>query len=391
MKRLLLVIFLFSSILLISTSCNKDDNDNPEPPPTDTIPSGLPDSVWKKMSIKELEKMAFPEGNVHFGIASHYSLIGKPSGDTAVKEFNYFTPANDFKQSYIHPEPGNYRWEKSDAWIQYAHDSNFIMRLHAPISPQCSPWAREDDRTPQELETMLNEYMDTLCAVYCQDSQVKWLDVVNETIDKNNSDWLGPKPGTDKWENPWPIIGYDSSDVDFIVPKYIKMAFDIANAKAPNVPQIINQHGNLERPVWEKMKKLVKYLRDRGIRVDGLGWQAHLDLGWEKIPGNLEYLDSIVKWCHSNDLEFHITEFNVWLKPGHDYEYDKQAETFTAITKVLLDNKETGVVGINFWHIAPEDTSNPDWDGTMWRNNLLPKESYWEMKKLIASYVKVMP
>ena len=381
----------FFVLIVFFASCNKDDgSDNPDNPdnPVDTIPDELPDSVWKNTSIKELVKMVFPEGNVHFGMASHYNLIGQLSGDTAVNQFDYLTPANDFKQSYIHPEPGKYNWDKSDTWIQYSHDSDFIMRLHAPISPQCSNWVKEDDRTPEELETMLVEYMDTLTATYCHDDHVKWLDVVNETIDKDSGDWFGPKPGTDKWENPWPIIGYDSSDAEFIVPKYIMMAFDIANEKAPNVLQIINQHGALEYNVWEKMKKLVKYLRDRGYRIDGLGWQAHVDLGWEKIDGNLERLDSIVKWCHANNLEFHITEFNVWLKDGNQFHYTDQAETFYAITKVLLDNRDSGVVGINFWHVAPQDTSNPQWDGTMWNEFLEPKPAYDKIKELIASYYK---
>jgi len=382
-------LFIVFLAFLLATACNKDDQ--PAPPdqpeqPADTIPQGLPDSVWRHKSIQALVQMVFPDGNVFFGTASHYHLIGEASGDTAFKEFNYITPANDFKQSYIHPEPDVYRWEKSDKWIAVSQDTGFILRLHAPISPQCSPWVREDNRTPEELETMLNEYMDTLTAVYCHYPQVKWMDVVNETIDKATGNWFGPKPGTDKWENPWPIIGYDSSDLNFIVPKYIMMAFDIANEKAPDVKQIINQHGALEPYVWDKMKKLVQYLRDRGYRVDGIGWQAHVDLGWEKEEGSLERLDEIVKWCHANNLEFHITEFNVWLKPGDEYEYERQADTFYAITKVLLDNSDSGVVGINFWHIGPEDTSNPQWDGTMWRSNLSPKPAYYKIKELIAGY-----
>ncbi len=387
MKKLFFSIAVIFSFIIIS--CNRDDDpspsDNPDQP-GDTIPQEI--AVWKKNPIKKLVNMAFPDGNVHFGMSSHYRLIGKPSGDTAIKEFDYITPANDFKQSYIHPTPGVYQWTRPNGWIQHMHYYHFIMRLHAPISPQCSSWVREDDRTPEELETMLKEYMDTLTSVYCQDPGNKWLDVVNETIDKTNGGWFGPKPGTDKWENPWPIIGYDSSDANFIVPKYIMMAFGIANSKAPNIKQIINQHGALEPYVWDKMKKLIPYLRERGYRVDGVGWQAHINVGWEKNPGNLDRLDEIVKWAHENNLEFHITEFNVWLRPGHEFDYDEQARTFTAITKVLLDNSSSGVVGINFWHVRPQDTSHPQWDGTMWRNNLMPKQAYWDMKKLIASYIK---
>lgn len=89
------------------------------------------------------------------------------------------------------------------------------------------------------------------------------------------------------------------------------MAFEISNKYAPNVKQIINQHGDFEENVWSRMKDLVKYLRSKGRRVDGIGWQAHIDTGWEKVPGNLKRLDNFISWCHNNNLEFHITKLNI--------------------------------------------------------------------------------
>ncbi len=59
-------------------------------------------------------------------------------------------------------------------------------------------------------------------------------------------------------------------------------AFEFANLHAPDLKLIINQHGRFEEAAWEKIKELVIYLRGLDLRVDGIGWQAHLDLGWEK-------------------------------------------------------------------------------------------------------------
>ena len=343
------------------------------------------DPVEGVKTIRELVEEVFPGGNVYIGSASHHRLLETESVTILDREFSYVTPANDFKQSYIHPEPGKYQYEQADDWVQHCQENNQVIRLHAPISPQCSNWAREDNRTPQELSTMLDEYMTALCNRYNGIENILWLDVVNETIDKANGDWFGPKPGTSAWENPWTIIGFDETH-ELRPPLYIKQAFDIANELAPDIKQIINQHGALEKHSWDKMKALVEYLREKGVRVDGLGWQAHLDLGWEKIPGNLEYLAEIIQWCHAINLEFHITQFNVWLRDGDEGKIHSQAATFKEITKVMLDNRKTGIVGINFWHVRANDTANKDRDGCLWTDDYMAKPAYYEIIELLKSY-----
>ena len=130
--------------------------------------------------------------------------------------------------------------------------------------------------------------MTELCKGYNKCSNIKWMDVVNETVDKNG-EWFGPKPGTDQWENPWPKIGFDESH-PLKTPFYITQAFEIANKNAPKIKQIINQHGDMGTAAWDKIKSLVKYLRDKGLRVDGIGFQAHIATGWEKIGDNLKIL-----------------------------------------------------------------------------------------------------
>lgn len=353
------------------------------------------------LPIRQIVDKLYPDGNVFIGMANHAKEIGKLSTEIADREFSYITPSNDFKQSYIHRDlrKNNWRWTNPDAYIKHSKEVGQVLRIHGPISPQCSPWVKDDTRTPEELEQMLEEYMTALCLRYGKEKNVKWMDVVNETIchenfaggkgynDMKPGDWFGPREGTTKWENPWTQLGYDETS-EIKVPVYIDKAFEIANRCAPNVKQIINQQGKFEEVVWEKMKKLVVYLRDvKGRRVDGLGWQCHIDMGWEKIPGNLERLDEMVKWCHANNLEFHITEMNVWMKKKIDEE--AQAETFGKILDVLLDNRKTGVVGLSFWNVRDEDTANPKWNGTLWRNDGTPRKAYDRVKKeLIENAVR---
>lgn len=337
------------------------------------------------------------DGEFYLGTAHHATSIDKLSGKIAVCEFNYITPSNDFKQSGVHPTFEKWNWTLPDTYLKHSRKHGQVLRIHGPIGPQCSPWVREDHRTPEELSRMLEEYMTALCKRYNGCKNILWLDVVNETIGKTQMDdekfgateagsWLLPRSGNSLWENPWTIIGFDEES-DIRVPLYIDKAFELSNHYAPDIKQIINQHGSFEPVVWEKMKKLVKYLRSRGRRVDGIGWQAHITTGWEKEADNMQRLNEFISWCHEHDLEFHITEMNVWMKTSSHTEA-KQADTYGAIIGMMLDHRHEGVTGVNFWNVIDQETGHPEWNGCLWRNDGTPRPAYFRIKKELIKRIR---
>lgn len=353
------------------------------------------DNVTKfsEKSIKEIVEICYPR-NLYVGMATQEKLIGKLSVEIADREFGYITPANDFKQSYIHPEPGKWQWIRPENYLNHAAEKGQALRVHGPVSPQCSHWAREDQRTPEELSVMLEEYFTALCRRIASSPQVRWMDVVNETICKNRlsckkygiynaGDWFGPRQGNKSWENPWLAIGTEEFEGEQY-PVYIRRAFEISNRLAPNIKQIINQDSKLAPTFaeWEKMKKLVCYLRAKGLRVDGIGWQAHIDTGLEKDPRKLAYLNDFIDWCHKNGLEFHITEMNVWINEGDDEE--KQAATFKAVFDTILPHVSQGPIGLCFWNVRDEDTDKADRKGTLWRNDGTPRPAYFALKDALV-------
>lgn len=342
-------------------------------------------------TVKELVEKYYPKGRLFVGMANHQTVLNQMQGEIADREFNYQTPANDFKQTVIHPTFKVWNFDRADAWVKHAKEKNQILRIHGPISPQCSKWVKEDNRTPEELSKMLDEYMIALCSRYGNNPSIKWLDVINEIIaveDKEDKlanvvkgEWFGPRFGTDKWENPWPAIGYDES-TPLRVPLYIDRAFEIAEKYAPKWKYVINEHGQFEPEVWEKMKKLVYYLRnDKHRRVDAIGWQAHIELGWEKKPGNLEHLSAFIDWCHQNKLEFHITEMNVWLKEGNEGKFKEQADTYGTIFDLLFSKTKTGVIGLNFWNVMDKDVPFPQYTGTLWNDKGEARPGFTRLKE----------
>ncbi|TLX71261.1 hypothetical protein E9993_20795 [Labilibacter sediminis] len=345
-------------------------------------------------SIREIIGLSFSDNNLYIGATSMYDKIGTQEARILAREFSYTTPANDFKQSYIHPDLKTWRWDRADAWIKFVKKHQQVIRIHGPISPQCSRWAKNDERTHVELLTNLNEYMTALCRRYNNEEVVVWMDVVNETVSRDGT-WKTARPGDNGWELPWESIGYVKADknkyphLDGKVPIYIIRAFEIATKEASNKKLVINQHGSMSPLIWNKIKDLVSYLRDNGYRVDGIGWQAHISYGrdveWESPEVSIQALKDLIAWSHQHELEFYVTECNIHVPvkdPGTELQH---VATYMNIFNAVIEMRHSGVVSFNLWNI--KDVSHFSNKNKLviapWDANLRPKAIYEEMKKAL--------
>lgn len=376
-----------------------------------------PDS---RLTIREILEKYYSDKYFFIGASARTDYLEESGAqyERWVKEFVYNTPENDFKQSKVYAQPAA-RWRNEDYLhhIEIARRHGQVIRAHGPVSPQCSKWVREDTRTPEELEEVLRTFMEGLSReVQANSDVVKWMDVVNETfcgarmkgigydagasdntVTYEADDWFGPRAGVEIWENPWPILGFETAVTDdgtFEVPKYIRMAFEIAQRNAPDVKLIYNEHGKTMLPaLWEKLRKTVLYLRSQQIRVDGIGWQAHIQLGWEKDPENLRMLREMIAWCHENGLEFHITELDVTVA-NKDSEMntscleatrDAQAATIGVIVETMLQNIGRGACGVNFWTMTDRFREGTTF-ATLFDNEANPQPAYYKVKELLLKY-----
>ncbi|WP_281614431.1 endo-1,4-beta-xylanase [Flammeovirga sp. SubArs3] len=351
----------------------------------------------KGRRYKEIIEDKYPNNNVFVGATSGFLEATGPISQLLSSEFRYITPANEFKQTHIHPEPGVWNWDFPDEWIEFAEKNNQLVRIHGPISPQCSKWAMNDERKPEELEQNLQEFMTALCRRYNGKKNVVWMDVVNETVNPDGT-WKQAMPGI-TWEVPWEKMGYIKTPSTFkhlgdSIPKYIVQAFQIANKEAPDIKLVLNQHLGMEEAAWNKVKDMVLYLRSIGLRVDGIGWQAHIKLikddpsQWETNSVNTKELSELISWAHQNDLEFHVTENNIHVKPENENKVEEQAPIFSGIVKTLLEHRHTGVVTWNIWSIQNTDHTRariPKVKIGLWNRQLEPTQSYYEVQKLLEN------
>lgn len=353
------LIFLTIAISGVFTSCER------KPPVTDPVETIVATDM--KLTFREITDKYYPNGKFYFGCISFESFLNSGNSQAPIfhKEFSYNTPENQFKQQVVYKMPNDAWNDRSyKALLKMARNAKQVVRAHAPISPQCSNWALEDNRTAAELESVMTYFTTKMCQeLEANKDIVKWMDVVNETVATGNiidsqsngyvvGDWFGPLTGTSSWENPWLRMGQENV-TELKVPKYIELAFKIATEKAPDIKLLYNHHGRMEAVPWEKVKKTILYLRSKGYRVDAVGWQAHLPLGFEKNYANIQKINEIIDWCYANKLEFHITELDVKLGnvdiSTFKTKENEIAATYSEIVKVALRKIGKGVVGINCW------------------------------------------
>ena len=140
--------------------------------------------------------------------------------------------------------------------------------------------------------------------------------------------------------------------------------------------------------MWIKVKGLVEYLQDSGVRVDGIGWQGHIDTGFEKHPDNVEQLRSLIRWAHARKLEFHVTEFNAWIRKGKDeavlqQDLVAQADTYMAALNILKEHSNTGVVTWCAWQIKGNETKRGHLQGNLFNSEGKEKPAMAALRKFV--------
>lgn len=307
-------------------------------------------------TLREVVEDRFPEGNVFMG-ANFQPLEWRDY----INHFNLVTAGSYFKQLKIHPDNDTWDWESTDGYVEWALNNDAIVYMHSPISPQCSEWAKGDDRTPEELLQNMSEFVPAIAERYSP--YASYMEVVNETVHDSTGEWTGPKPGIEDWENPWLAIGFDPDGI----PTYIRTAFELSNQYAsPDVKLGWNHNGGLNLIAWEKIITTIEILKSEGLRIDYIGYQAHVGIEGHNLQDVEEWasnLNSLIDYCHQNNMEFFITELDVFIQepywfgfwPSQD-QLNIQKEYYKGIIELVLSHADNGTVGISFWSLSDDES-----------------------------------
>jgi len=289
------------------------DADDPDLTAVGTITlRALPASSFT-LPGKRLRALA-GERNLLLGFAALQNYYYRPDGavysDLAGLEFNIVSAENSMKWAYINPLPGTFRWGATDNLISFAKHYNQIVHAHPLVWHRQLPiWIREAPAA--NLEIYMREYIDRIATRYRDDVAI-W-DVINEPI----ADEGGLR--TSIWYN---AMGED----------YIDIAFRQARLSAPDGTLLLNEYD----VAWDTVKTatllpLLERLRARGTPLDGVGFQLHIDAGFNdfaEIEANFERVAAL-------DLDIYITELDVAIKEAQTEA--QQAAVFAGVLEVCLN------------------------------------------------------
>ncbi len=283
------------------------------------------------------------------------------------KHFNAITPENSMKWERIHPEEGVYDFEAADALVEFSNKNNHFITGHTLVwHSQVPDWVFEhQDGTllsRAELLKRMEDHINSVAGRYA--GKIDAWDVVNEALNEDGtlreSKWLS-------------IIGDD----------FIDQAFIMAAKAAPNTKLYYNDY-NLYKPEKRSgVVQLVKRLQSKGIRIDGVGMQAHYSL---TSPELSDIEDSIKAYSNLN-VDVLITELDVSVLPfpeednmGADVSLNfalqesfnpypqslpssvekELGERYQALFKIFNKHQDK-IERVTFWGVSDANTWRNDW------------------------------
>ena len=205
---------------------------------------------------------------------------------------------------FTEPTRGEFNFTEGDIVTGIAEENGQILRCHALVwHSQLAPWVEETAWTAEELTQIITDHI-TEVAGYYKGRCYAW-DVVNEALNED---------GSYRESVFYNVLGED----------YIKLAFQLTSEIDPEAKLYYNDY-NLEKPSpkSEGAVRIVEMLQDAGIKVDGIGMQAHLTA--DGAP-TLEQGIAVMESYAATGVEVAITELDVRVfTPSNETSLEAQA------------------------------------------------------------------
>lgn len=291
-----------------------------------------------------------------------------------LQQFNAVSPERDLKPAFLHPTPHTWTFENGDRYVRFAAEHHLPALGHALVWHNQTPdwfWFHKNGKAKSRRWILDNmeKYIETATAHFA--NKVYAWDVINELLDED---------GSYRTNKGWGKALQGDCD------ELVKRAFRAAQKGDPNAELYYNDY-NLWRPSkLAGVVRLVKMLQAEGIRIDGVGIQAHWGLNYPDtalIVQAIETLYSLgvkvmiteldvdvlplskegqMSGSVMSDPVFQREEFFKWLNPyteGLPAETDRLlAQRYGELFQVLYDHRDK-IDRVTFWGLH---------DGVSWKN-----------------------
>lgn len=218
------------------------------------------------------------------------------SDDIIRKQFSSIVAENCMKSMFIQPQEGKFFFDDADKFVAFGEKNKMFIIGHTLIwHSQLPKWffVGKDgkDVSPEVLKQRMKSHISTLVGRY--KGRVKGWDVVNEAIMED---------GTYRKSKFYEILGEE----------FIPLAFQYAQEADPNAELYYNDYNEWFPEKVKTVNKIVRNLKSRGIRIDGVGMQTHVGLDNPKLE---EYEKAITDYAAAG-VKVNVTEMEISALPS---------------------------------------------------------------------------
>ena len=375
--NLLKLLFFLACIPLIFNTCNKKFIPN-DPNFSDT-------ASLKKTYVEHF----------YVGAAINDNQINRtdvPAVNLIKREFNTISPENIMKWMYIHPSPDSFYFDMADKYVALGEENNQYIIGHTLLwHSQIADWMHEV-KDSAEMANHLENHIKTIVGHF--KGRVHAWDVINEAFNDDGS-------------------LRESLFLDVMGEEYIELAFKWAAEADPEAELIYNDYN-----LWNPKKRvgvvrMVQTLNVLGVKIDGIGMQAHYSL----IGPSIEDIEKSIIAYSNNGVKVSFTEFDIttlpnpWDLKGAEVSQNfegspfmnpypeglpdsvqvKLADRYEAVFKLLVKYQDR-INRVTFWGVNDGQSWLNDWPIKNRTNYPLlfdrafqPKEAYHRVMKLTES------
>jgi endo-1,4-beta-xylanase len=286
--------------------------------------------------VRLLEKTGFPVGTA---LDTEKLKNEERYWQTALSQFNSFTPEMVMKPWYLHPKKDQFNFSEIDHLMAFCKEHQIRLHGHTLVWHKgLPPWIENFKGSKEEWEALLRDHIYTIVN-HCK-SYVKSWDVVNEAF---NDD------GTLR-RNVW---------LKNIGESYIEKAFQYAAEEDPGALLFYNDY-SIEKQ-GEKLDAILKFfgnLKAKGIKVDGFGMQMHVTL---EYPTTGE-INKAALSIENAGFMVHYSELDIRLNEGHKLFVsgrrllEMQRQRMKEIVKGYMKLKPQSRFGITLWGVSDNDS-----------------------------------
>ena len=238
-------------------------------------------------------KIAFKD-KFHIGAAINDSqIIGTDTLAVRLleKEFKSITAENVMKWEEIHPLPDSFYFDLSDKFITLGEKNDMHIVGHTLLWHSQIADFMHNIQDSAMMANHIEKHINTIVGRY--KGRVHTWDVVNEALNED---------GSLRESLFFNVMGED----------FLELAFKYAATADPQAQLVYNDY-NLWKPEKRKgVERLVKKLQTKGVKIDGVGMQAH----WSIDGPALEDIENSIIAYHALGVKVMFTELDITVLPN---------------------------------------------------------------------------